>query len=382
MQLILSIAIIVVLLSCVFILFRFSKTKLSGPTPVNMFAFIAILFTSGLDVGLVMLPLTEFPIYSGEGLAADEPNPYSFANALAVGFGFWGFLIWAFYFVTTFYFCAIEPKLQLFQIPAIKAINNVVIIATCAFTGFIFLSNVPSYIPEVAPAFTYILVAFVVLCAVASSTHVRYVKILSEASTWLFLLLIVVMWLASGSGILGLSGSVANLGEYFTNIPRFILPVSDYHAFYLFWWFSWSIMIGQFVSRFVKEMEVWKLFLALLIFPSIPIGLWFSVLYIYYQQNLEISYFLNIAMVVVGITFVINSLDSLTRLYTDNLGWTVDKLGMTKYFFVHWTLLFGLVLLYQFTPLKIEWIGLAVIAIYTAIYILLVQRRDVLLKQN
>jgi glycine betaine transporter len=37
------------------------------------------------------------------------------------------------------------------------------------------------------------------------------------------------------------------------------------------------------------------------------------------------------------------------------------------------------VLLYQFTPLKIEWIGLVVIGLYAAIYTLLFLRRHELL---
>ena len=81
-----------------------------------------------------MNPLTEFPIYADESV-------YGFANPLAIEFGFWGFLIWAFYFLTTFYFCVLEPKVKLFEIPLVKALNNIVIIATCAFTGFLFLQQ-------------------------------------------------------------------------------------------------------------------------------------------------------------------------------------------------------------------------------------------------
>jgi hypothetical protein len=33
--------------------------------------------------------------------------------------------------------------------------------------------------------------------------------------------------------------------------------------------------------------------------------------------------------------------------------------------------MYGLILLYQFTPLKIEWIGLVVILIYVMIYVML-----------
>ena len=81
------------------------------------------------------------------------------------------------------------------------------------------------------------------------------------------------------------------------------------------------------------------------------------------------------AMVVVGVIFVINSLDSLIRLYTVNLNVTPDKVGRAYYVAGNWAALSILVLLYQFTPLKIEWIGLVVVGIYVMIYALVLQRR-------
>ncbi len=371
MQLILSVAIIVVLLSSMIVVLRWGNLKVSGPMPVSLFTFIAILFTSGLDVGLIMFPMTEFPIYE------TEPS-YGFVNPLAFMFGTWGFLIWVFYFLTTFYFCIVEPKLKIFEIPIVKFINNIVIIGTCAFTGYLFLTYLPGYIEGITALFQYGLVAVVVLSAVLSSTHVRYVKILSVTSTWVFFTLIAGMWFMSGMGFNGLGQNLALIGEYFTNLPKFVLPVSDYHAFYLFWWFAWSIMIGQFVARFVGNLKTWQLLLSLLIFPSIPIALWFSVLYFYYNQGMEISPFFNAAMIFVGVVFVVNSLDSLTRLYTDNLNLTVHKLGLGRYIILNWGLLFGLILLYKFTPLKIEWIGLIVIGLYTIVYTIMVKRRKIL----
>lgn len=316
-----------------------------------------------------MLPLAEFKIY------ADNPA-YAFTNPLAIEFGFWGFLIWLFYFLTTFYFGAVEPHVRLFEIPWVRHINNAVIIATCAFTGYIFLQYLPTYIDGITPSARYGLVAAVVLCAVLSSTHIAFIKGLSLGSSTLFFLLIGGMWIASGGGLSGLGNSLGLLSDYFTHLPSFVLPLGDYHAFYLFWWFTWSIMIGQFVSRFVGGLTTWQLLIALLVLPSIPIALWFSVLYIFYSQAIPISNTLNAAMVGVGIVFVINSLDSLTRLYSENLGLTVDRLGHARYVAIHWSLLFTLILLYQFTPLKIEWIGLVVIGLYGAIYTLLAQRRD------
>lgn len=358
---ILSVAIALILFSAVFIALRWRNVACTGSTPTSLFTFCAILFTSGLDVGLIMFPLTEFPVYADEA-------PYQFTNPLAIEFGFWGFLVWAMYFVTTFYFCIVEPKLKLFSIPWVKWVNNTVIVCTCAFTGFLFLSYLPNYIEGISPAVKFSLLAVVVLCAVLSSTHVRYVSVLSVSSTWLFFALICSLWLASEMGAQGLLETSLNLGGYFSNLHRFASPLSDYHAFYLFWWLSWSIMIGQFVSRFTPGIKAWQLLITLLVIPSIPIAIWFSVLYYYHANTLAISAYLNAAMLIVGIIFVINSLDSLMRLYNDNLGFSVDRQGHLPYIVGNWCCLYGLILLYQFTPFKIEWVGLVVIALYAGIY--------------
>ena len=137
-------------------------------------------------------------------------------------------------------------------------------------------------------------------------------------------------------------------------------------------------MIGQFVSRFVGGLRTWQLLIALLIIPSIPIAIWFSVLFEVYEQGLDISGFINGFMILVGVIFVTNSLDSLTRLYSENLQLTVDRLGKLKYIGIHWCLLYGLILFYQFTPLQIEWIGLIVIGFYAAISVLVYFRRQML----
>ena len=90
MNAILSVAILVTLLTSLVLVIWFRNLKLKGPYPLPMTAFMAILFTSGLDVGLIMFPLTEFPVYESEAA-------YGFTNPLAIEFGFWGFLVWGFY---------------------------------------------------------------------------------------------------------------------------------------------------------------------------------------------------------------------------------------------------------------------------------------------
>ena len=98
-------------------------------------------------------------------------------------------------------------------------------------------------------------------------------------------------------------------------------------------------------------------------------------LYGYFAGGIPVGDLITLLMIVVGILFVINSLDSLTRLYSQNLGLTVEVLGRYRYVMTHAGLLASLVVLYQFTPLKIEWIGMIVIGLYVAIYGLIFFRR-------
>ncbi|MEC4726711.1 BCCT family transporter [Shewanella sp. D64] len=369
----LTIGILFTFAAIAFVIYRWGNVKCIGVTPVRTFTFIAILFTSGLDVGLIMFPLTEFAGYADLGASPE----YGFTNPLAIEFGFWAFLIWAFYFLTCFYFCVIEPKVKFFEIPLIKFINNLVIIGTCAFTAYLLLTNLPWYLPEMGDGETivssfYLIVFVIIATAVYSSTSIRYVRILSLASTWLFMALIGIMWagafLSDGSGVGEFFTTFAMVGDYFGNIHHFVLPMNDYHEFYLFWWFAWSIMIGQFTSRFVGGMKTYQVLIAMMVFPSLPIAVWFTILYYYSANEIATTGFYNLAMVMVGITFVVNSLDSLIRLYTDNLNLTVQRLGKTKYIIGNIALMSGLTLLFQLNFLEIQWVGALAIGLILACF--------------
>jgi len=363
-----------------FVLYRWGNMKIVGVTPVRTFTFIAILFTSGLDVGLIMFPLTEFAGYAD---LATSPE-YAFTNPLAIEFGFWAFIIWGFYFLTCFYFCVIEPHVKFFEIPVVKVINNVVIIGTCAFTAYLLLSNLPWYLPELGDGESiigsfYAIVFVVIALAVYSSTSIKYVRILSLATTWFFIALIALMW---GGAFLGEHGTVADfattlamIGGYFGNIHQFILPLNDYHEFYLYWWFAWSIMIGQFTSRFVGGLRTYQVLLAMVVFPSLPIAIWFTVLYYFSANAIDTTGFYNIAMAVVGITFVINSLDSLIRLYTDNLNLTVARLGKVKYIGLNLVMMALLTLLFKLDFIQIQWVGAVVIGLFFSCFIYILVKK-------
>lgn len=366
MGVIISVAYLVVLVSAVFVILRWRSVRCIGQTPVGTFTFVALLFTAGLDMGLVMLPLTEFPTYASD-------QAYGFTNPLAVEFGMWGPLVWMMYFLSTFYFVIIEPELKVFEIPVVKWVYNLTIIATCAFTLFLFSTALPTYIPGISQLGIWALIVLVLAVSVYSSGDVNFMKWLAVTSTWMFVILAFVALMAvayfySGVGIGALIANIGPMGDYFANLHRFVSPITDYHSFYLFWWFSWSIMIGQFVATFCGGLKTWRLAAAMVILPAIPLGVWFCVLFLYFQNDIVIPAWLNWFMVTVGIIFVVNSLDSLIRLYGLNLGWTKPALGWQKYYPLHFFLQLALVLAYRFTPFKIEWVGLVVIGIYAVVY--------------
>lgn len=126
-------------------------------------------------------------------------------------------------------------------------------------------------------------------------------------------------------------------------------------------------MIGQFIARFTPDISVRALLVSMLIIPSILLALWFAVLYGYFVEGIVISASWNIAMVAVGILFVANSLDSLIRLYTDNLDIGIKKIGLPKYALFNLVVLIGLTALYQIPEDifgTIKYVGMAVILIY------------------
>lgn len=366
MSLIITVAYICVLASAVFVLVRWPTYVCRGETPTGTMTFVALLFTAGLDMGLVMLPLTEFPVYEGDSV-------YAFTNALAVEFGMWGPLVWLMYFLAAFYFVALEPRLRVFENPVVKWVYNLTVISTCAFTCYLFMINLPTYIPGVSQATVWAIAMVVVGFSVVSSANMGIMKWLAIVSTYGFgmlalTLLTLISFAYTGVGIGHFVRNLGLLSDYFANLPRFMTPISDYHEFYLFWWFAWSIMIGQFVSRFVGNLQTWRLAFAMVVLPAVPLGLWFCVLFIYHQNAIVIPSWLNGFMIFVGIVFVVNSLDSLIRLYATNLGWSRPKLGAKVYYPMHFLLQMGLVGAYFFTPFKIQWVGLVVVGLYAAVY--------------
>ena len=219
-----------------YVLIKWGNIRCIGETPMRTPVFMAILFTSGWEVGVIMLPMIDFLRYED---LINYPE-YGFTNPLAMEFASMGFAIWSGYFITCFYFCVIEPKVGFFKIPLVNFINTIVIVVTCSFTIYLFLSNLPIYLPELGDgknlnAIFYLIVFLVISISVYSSSSIRYVKILSMTSTILFFLLILAMWVASftveQTDFTEIFNSINLMSNYFVNLNNFLTADFDidYH---------------------------------------------------------------------------------------------------------------------------------------------------------
>ncbi|MEL0192186.1 MAG: BCCT family transporter, partial [Halieaceae bacterium] len=63
MNTILAAAIILTMSTSVWLVLRWGHLRCEGTEPLPLLTFLAILFTSGLDVGLIMFPLVDFQTY-------------------------------------------------------------------------------------------------------------------------------------------------------------------------------------------------------------------------------------------------------------------------------------------------------------------------------
>ncbi|PQJ66350.1 hypothetical protein [Photobacterium angustum] len=295
------------------------KNKTATSINNNVIVFSCLLFTSGLDIGLLLFPLTEFPSYKG--------IEYRNLNPVSIELGFWGFSVWGFYFLSTYYFIFIEPKIKLFDIKAVKIFFTGLTILTCAFSVNLFVDFFIYYQVKIfgGTVFTrdgiIILSVIVIAIGYALSKSNTILKLISTSSVFLFIITVLLGYV----GIFQNNGShellnIINTGVwgYLKNFNQFLLPMNNYHLFYLFWWFSWALMVGKFTAQFTpNNLSVGKLFLVMIFLPSLPLIFWFSILYFYSINPNLLQPYLLYTMFGVGILFLINSLSAIFNIVND-----------------------------------------------------------------
>ena len=131
---------------------------------------------------------------------------------------------------------------------------------------------------------------------------------------------------------------------------------------------TWTIMLGQFVAKFVKQLSPIKLLLIMVILPLLPTAIWFSLLFHWQQLNIEQSLLFNGAMIFIAMLFVINSLDFMTANYSSALGlsrqqFPATRKGSYQFITINTLVLFIVTFLFHTQLLLVNYIAILVIGL-------------------
>ena len=113
------------------------------------------------------------------------------------------------------------------------------------------------------------------------------------------------------------------LGAYFTNLDRFILPINDYHGFYLSWWclehYDWPVCA---LCQWYSPLATRHCAIGGSVYTDCAVV---HRTLRYWVDGETVGELTTMAMIIV--VFVCGELaDSLTRLYSQNLNLTVERL--------------------------------------------------------
>lgn len=347
----------------------FKHVHFPGKQTTVPLAFFSILFTAGLDGGLILLPLSEFSTY--------DNSPYYWP--LTTEFIYWGITVWFMYFVSCCYFCCIEPKAKIFNIPLVKRLNGCFILLTAAFTVGLSVDNLPRYlsylnIDSVSSTQSIMIAATTIIVATIMSTSVSLITRLSHVSILCFMFLLFATSIYVKSDWQTLMTGLQAMKSYFGHFHHTIIPKNAYHTFYLGWWFSWSIMLGQYLAQFTRGMKLSKVLFCVCFAPILPLFIWFTVLFEIQLQQLTLAPWLSLCFVVVAFMFVINSVDFMIHLYSDSLSIQLKKYGNAAYVLINSILLIATFLLFKEHILLIEYVGSANILLALLVSLILLFR--------
>ncbi|WP_028608480.1 glycine betaine uptake BCCT transporter [Paenibacillus harenae] len=277
----------------------------------SLFAWFAMLFSTGMGIGLVFWgvaePLSHF-LTPPEGVAGGTEE--AARTAMRYSFFHWGLHPWAIYTVVglilayhqfrkgrkglisaTFY-----PLLgQRVDGPIGKAIDILAIIAT-AFgvatslgLGALQINGGLNAIFGLTTSISsqiWIIAIVTVLFTISATTGLdRGIKILSSTNLWIAFALLLFVFLIGPTAFI-MDTFTVTLGSYVQNLIQMSLRLSpftqskwigNWTLFYWAWWIAWAPFVGTFIARVSRGRTIKEFVLGVLLVPSLLGFFWFSV---------------------------------------------------------------------------------------------------------
>ncbi|WP_053615399.1 BCCT family transporter [Nocardiopsis sp. NRRL B-16309] len=301
---------------------RFGRIRL-GPDDsrpeFSTLAWFAMLFTTGMGIGLVFWGVSE-PIHhltwprDADYLVDDGPVPEAANEALALSLFHWSFHPWAIYIalgMSLGYFAfrkglPLRPASALYPLIGERAFGwpgNIVDIlavfgtifglATSLGLGTLQINGGLTHVFGIPSNSTVQSVIIIVITSIALLSVLagidKGIRRLSVINLWLAFLLLVVVFLF-GPKLFMISTMTTSAGEYLGNLVPWSLsfpsPLTDPQAadwtttwsvFYWGWWISWAPFVGIFLARISYGRTIREFVIGALFAPVAVSILWFGV---------------------------------------------------------------------------------------------------------
>ncbi|WP_306366423.1 BCCT family transporter [Nocardiopsis sp. CC223A] len=284
-------------------------------------AWFAMLFTTGMGIGLVFWGVSE-PIHhlhwprSADYLPGEDgvPNPDAAGEAMALSFFHWSFHPWAIYIalgVSLGYFTfrkglPLRPASALYPLLGERAFGwpgNLVDILAVFGTIFGLATSLGLGTLQIGGGIEHVFgiessplvhsVLIIVITGVALLSVLagidKGIRRLSVINLWLAIALMLIVFLF-GPKLWIISITTTGLGDYLANLVPWSLsfpsPLTDEQAaswttawsiFYWGWWISWAPFVGIFLARVSYGRTIREFVIGALFAPVIVSVLWFGV---------------------------------------------------------------------------------------------------------
>ena len=292
---------------------RFGRIKL-GPddsTPeFNTIAWISMLFSAGMGIGLVFFGVAEPVLHYLTPLQAAPETIAAAREAMRLSIFHWGLHAWAIYAVLgmalAFYHfrhnqplamrSTLEPLLgknthrwQGKLVDIFAVLGTLFGLATSLGLG---AAQINAGLAElfgttVSTNAQVIIIVVITLCAMTSLVLglKKGIRRLSELNMLLALLLLGFVLFAGPTAAL-LRGLPDLLGSYLQGLPGLSLSTHPFRnlewqkswtIFYWAWWLSWSPFVGMFIARISRGRTIRQFVLGVLIIPTLLSLVWFGI---------------------------------------------------------------------------------------------------------
>lgn len=261
-------------LFCVFfcIVNLFNKEKVPGEKEFSNSAFINLLFTLGMGVGIMVYAYNE---------AASLSQYPSVRNPIGLTLNHWIVIPWCFY-VTFAIFEIYDEKYQLLP----NWLRNVKIyvygllmmlgIGTSFALGVITISGAFSHIYNIdVPSYALVvLLGALVTVSLIRGIH-KGMKVFAKISMYALYIYIIIMIVVAPSDTLTVGGKAccSFLSDFFyNNIYSDRAVQNDWTIYYWIWWISWCAFVAPFIRVISKGRTIRSIVFFTVIIPSILIA--------------------------------------------------------------------------------------------------------------